>query len=213
MPTLYTMAGTCALAPNIVVAWSDAPVTIHDLPRGEHRKPDYLAINPRGQVPAVRFEDGDVLTEAAAILGWLGDSYGDTVLGQEVARRKEAEALSYMSSEVHAAFGPHFGPARFARSAAAQAEVRAMAYERIDAHARRLNTTLQAAGGTWYLGHRSAADAYLYVLARWIDLTPLDIDDYATLAAHRDRMDADAGVGTALRRQAMTPLRAAPVPT
>jgi glutathione S-transferase len=71
MPQLYVMSGTCALAPNIAAAWLDAPVEIVALARGDHRKPDYLAINPKGQVPAVRFEDGDVLTEAAAILAWL----------------------------------------------------------------------------------------------------------------------------------------------
>lgn len=206
MPTLYTMAGTCALAPNIVIAWLDAPVAIQNLARGAHLKADYLAINPRGQVPALRFEDGDVLTEAAAILGWLGATHGE-VDPASVTGRKQAEALSYMSSEVHAAYGPHFGPARFADSGGARDEVKAKAYERIDAHNRRMDATLQAAGGEWYLGRRSAADAYLYVLTRWIDLTPLDIADYAALSAHRDRMDADRGVRLALERQDMTPMR------
>lgn len=206
MPTLYTMAGTCALAPNIVVAWLDAPIEIQNLARGDHMKLDYLAINPRAQVPALRFEDGDVLTEAAAIMGWLGATHGD-LDPASVIGRKQAEALSYMPSEVHAAYGPHFGPSRFADSDGAQAEAKKKAYERIDAHSRRMDATLQAAGGEWYLGGRSAADAYLYVLTRWIDLTPLDIADYAVLSAHRDRMDADAGVRLALERQDMTPMR------
>ncbi len=66
MPTLYTMPGTCSLSPNIAVAWLDAPVEIHNIPYGDQKKDYYLAINPRGQVPALRFEDGDVLTEATA---------------------------------------------------------------------------------------------------------------------------------------------------
>ena len=71
MPTLYTMPGTCALATNIAVAWLDAPVEVRNMAYGDHKKDEYLAINPKGKVPAVAFEDGDVLTEAAAILSWL----------------------------------------------------------------------------------------------------------------------------------------------
>ena len=48
MPQLYVMPGTCALAPNIAAAWLDAPVEIVAMAYGDHRKPDYLAINPRG---------------------------------------------------------------------------------------------------------------------------------------------------------------------
>jgi len=72
MPTLYTMPGTCSLSPNIAIAWLDAPVAIQNIPYGDQKKEYYLAINPRGQVPALRFKDGDVLTEATAILAWLG---------------------------------------------------------------------------------------------------------------------------------------------
>jgi glutathione S-transferase len=205
MPTLYTMPGTCALAPNIAVAWLDAPVDVACLQRGDHKKDAYLAINPRGQVPALRFDDGDVLTEAAAILAWLGAAHGgedyarDTVLG-----RREAEALSYMTSEVHAAFGPHFGAASFADGEAAQADVQRHAYAKLAKHFERLDATLQAAG-EWYLGQRSFADAYLYVLVRWIDLTPLSLADYPALAAHRARMERDPGVQAALARQGMQP--------
>ena len=52
MPTLYTMPGTCSLAPNIAVAWLEAPVEINNMAYGEHKKDAYLAINPKGKVPA-----------------------------------------------------------------------------------------------------------------------------------------------------------------
>jgi glutathione S-transferase len=198
------MPNTCSLAPNIAVAWLDAPVEIHNIAYGDHKKKDYLAINPKGQVPAVRFEDGDVLTEAAAILAWLGAAYGkegyarDTRLG-----RKEAEALSYMTSEVHAAYGGHFNTQKFAESEAAQQEVKRKTYENLAAHYQRMNEILSDNGGEWYLGKRSFADTFLYVLTRWIEKTPLSIDDYSALPAHRSRMEADAGVKQALARQDM----------
>jgi glutathione S-transferase len=207
MPTLYTMPNTCSLAPNIAVAWLDAPVDIHNIPYGDHKKKDYLAINPRGQVPAVRFEDGDVLTEAAAILAWLGAAYGkegyarDTRLG-----RKEAEALSYMTSEVHATYGGHFNTRKFAESEAAQQEVKRKTYEKLAAHYQRMNEILGDNGGEWYLGKCSFADTFLYVLTRWIEKTPLSINDYRGLQVYRSRMEGDAGVQHALARQDMEPV-------
>lgn len=207
MTTLYTMPGTCSLAPNIAIAWLDAPVEIHNMAYGDHKKPEFLAINPKGKVPALRFDDGDFLTEAAAILTWLGAAFGgpgfarDTPLG-----RKEEEALAYMTSEVHATYGGHFAPGAFAQSKAAQDEVKRKTYEKLGEHYRRLEDTLKANGGEWYLGKRSFADAFLYVLCRWIELTPLSIGDYPVLASHRARMETDEGVKRALQRQGMEPV-------
>ena len=205
MPTLYTMPGTCALAPNIAAAWIDAPVEVKVLARGDHKKDAYLSINPKGKVPALQMDDGEVLTEAAAIMAWLGATYG----GEGYARderlgRQEAEALSWMTTEVHGAFRPHFAPDAYADSEAAQTEVRARAYARLDEHFARMDETL-ARAGEWYLGERSFADAYLYTVVRWLDLIPLSLDDYTALRAHRDRMEADEGVRTALARQKMEP--------
>jgi glutathione S-transferase len=205
-PILYTMPGTCALAPNIAVAWLNAPVTIKTLERGDHKKEDYLSINPKGKVPALQFDDGDVLTEAAAILAYLGVQYGkEGYARDQKLGRKEAEALSYMTSEVHATYGPHFAPQMFANSDSAQKEIKAKTYEKLASHYDRLEKTL-AASGDWYLNGRSFADAYLYVLTRWIEQTPLSIDNYRNLKRHRARMEADEGVKLALQRQNMTPI-------
>ncbi len=203
-PKLYTMPGTCALAPNIAVAWLDAPVQIRNLERGDHKKDHYLSINPKGKVPALQLDDGDVLTEATAILAYLGAECGDENYARNrVLRRKEAEALSYMSSEVHATYGPHFAIQKFADSDSAQKEVKAKTYEKLAAHYSFLDENLVASSGDWYLGERSLADTYLYVLTRWIELTPLSIDDYPALKNHRAQMQADEGVQLALQRQDM----------
>ena len=207
MPKLYTMPGTCSLAPNIAVAWLDAPVEVANMKYGDHKKPAYLAINPKGKVPALQFDDGDVLTEAAAILAFLGGKYGsgefalDTPMG-----RREAEALAYMTSEVHATYGPHFAPAKFADTESAREEIKDKTYEKLADHYARLNGTLQQNGGEWFLRQKSFADAYLYVLTRWIEKTPLSIDRYEALKAHRGRMQADEGVTKALERQGMEPV-------
>ncbi len=156
-------------------------------------------------MPALRFDDGDVLKEAAAILAWLGAAHGSEGYARDgVLGRREAEALSYMTSEMHAGFGPHFAAERFAMSDGGRAEVKAAAFEALRGHYARLEATLTEAGN-WYLGQRSFADAYLYVLVRWLEQTPIALAEHPALAAHPDRMEADEGVRLALRRQGMGP--------
>lgn len=207
MPTLYTMPGTCSLSPNIAAAWLGAPVEIHNIPYGDQKKDYFLAVNPKGQVPALRFDDGDVLTEASAILAWLGATYGDENYARDTQLgRKEAEALSYMTSEVHAAYGGHFNTQKFAETDAGKEEVKRKTYEKLADHYKRMDSVLSENGGEWYLGQRSFADTFLYVLTRWIESTPLSIGDYPALKAFRARMEQDEGVRLALQRQDMEPL-------
>ena len=205
MPTLYTMPGTCSLAPNIAIAWLEAPVDIENMAYGDHKKDAYLAINSKGKVPAVRFEDGDVLTEAAAILSWLGAEYGSEGYARDKALgRKEAEALSWFTSEVHADYGAHFAPKAFAKTESGQEEAKKAAYGKLREHYERIEKTLE--GQDYWLGKRSFADAYLYVLSRWIDQTPMSIEDFPNLQSFRARMEADEKVQMALERQSMEPL-------
>lgn len=210
MPTLYTMPGTCSLACNVAVAWVDAPIDVHNLAYGDHKKDAYLAVNRKGKVPALKFEDGDVLTELPAIMSYIGAEYGGKTSGEyardEPLGRKEIEALSWMSAEVHSAYGPHFAPQRFAKSESAQGEVKEATYNTLRGHYERMNEIFGDGGkADWYLGKKSFADAFLYVLTRWIDQTPLSLDDYPRLRDFRHRMEKDEGVKTALARQDMKP--------
>ena len=120
--------------------------------------------------------------------------------------RKEAEALSYMTSEVHATYGGHFNTQKFAQSEAAQEEVKHKTYDKLATHYKRMDGTLSGNGGEWYLGQRSFADTFLYVLTRWIGMTPISIDDYPALKQQRARMEANEGVRQALARQDMEPI-------
>ncbi|MEW4467765.1 glutathione S-transferase family protein [Parasphingorhabdus sp. JC815] len=108
-----------------------------------------------------------------------------------------------MTSEVHATYGGHFGTGNFADSEAAQDEVKRKTYEKLDRQYKHLNDQLSENGGKWYLGQRSFADAFLYVLTRWLDQTLLSIDDYPALKKFRENIQTDAGVKKALERQDM----------
>ncbi len=93
-----------------------------------------------------------------------------------------------------------------AESESAQAEVERKTYQKLRGHYDRLEKVLSESAGDWYLGQRSMADTFLYVLERWIEQTPLSIDDYPALRRHRVRMEQDDGVRKALQRQGMEPV-------
>ena len=202
---LYVMPGTCALACNIAVAWSDAPIEVVNLEYGAHKSDDYLAINPRGQVPALVFDDGSVLTEATAILAFIGAKFGGNAeyVRDEPLGYREAEALSYLSSEVHAAFKGHFSPGTFADTPQTEKLVRHKTYDRLRPMFARLDAQAGETDSPWLLERKSYADGYLYICCRWLERTPIDLNDYPNLVKHQIAMEEDEGVLLALGRQGM----------
>ncbi len=205
MPTLYTMPGTCSLAPNKWMAALDAPIVVEDIPYGDHGKAASLAINDKGKAPAVRFEDGDLVTEAVAIMTWLGATSGSAGWARDpILGREEAGALSWFTSGVHADDGPRFAAPAFTTSESAQEEVKDAAYDKLCGHCGRIEKTLE--GQDHHPGERSVADAHPYMLARRIARTPLSPDDHPNRRAFRVLMEADEGVRTALARQGMEPM-------
>lgn len=196
--TLYSMPGTCALAPHIALIWSGRPFKLKVLTRGENHEVEYVRINPLGSVPALLFPDGRVLTEAHAILAYIARDapavFGAPHNSLEAARLHQT--LSFYTTELHAAFGPHFAPQRYHDDAAEHGNVRAMAHRRI----RRLMelTDDRMGRATPSSATRNTADPYLYVICRWLALTPIRLDTLPHLAAFKAAMDADEGVQGAL---------------
>ncbi len=88
-----TLWMSCSLSPSIPVTWLDGPMEVIRTAFGDQKKHDYLAINPKSQVPALRFDGGDVLTEAAAVLARLGATQGgDGYVRDTYLVRMEARA-------------------------------------------------------------------------------------------------------------------------
>ncbi len=206
---LYTLPGTSALAANIAIAWEDAPIEVICLERPQLKEETYLAVNPAGTVPALAFDDGDVLTETVAILTYIGAAHSgeahaaytrDTKLG-----RKEAEALAFLSSEIHAAFKVHFKPSLFANAPKTEKAARHKTYWRLDKFFEQLDAKIAATKGPWLLSQKSYADAYLYIIGRWVETTPMELEDYPNLMAHQQIMETDDKVLLALDRQGMKP--------
>ncbi|MEP7156596.1 MAG: glutathione S-transferase N-terminal domain-containing protein [Betaproteobacteria bacterium] len=169
MIKLYYSPGACSLAPHIVleelgIAYEAVLVSLKD---GEHKKADYLKINPKARVPALNV-DGKVLTENVAILTYLGGGYAERGLWPKDTW-KQAEALSLMawlSSSVHIAAAGIFRPERFAEDGSAKETVTATGRATLEKYFADIEKLLT--GKTFAMGGQyTVCDPYLMVFYRW----------------------------------------------
>ncbi|MGQ7830781.1 glutathione S-transferase family protein [Altererythrobacter sp. Z27] len=201
MRKLYYSPGACSLAVHIALEEIGIPfeairVAIRE---GAHQTPDYLALNPHGRVPTL-VEDGFVLTEAPAILHYLGHLGGQAQLldlDDLQALGRTAQLLNFFTSTVHVAFAQLWRSERFASSQDARLEIEQDALETIRRHFDELEELAKA--GDWLVGERfSIADPYMLVFYRWGGLVGIDMSQYPAWTAHKDRMLARPSVQRAL---------------
>lgn len=174
MITLHYFPGNASLIPHIVLHELGVPfeLALVDRERDAQRAPEYLKLNPNGQIPVL--VDGDtVLYETAAICLHLADTHAAAGLipGPGSAARAQAyKWLIWMTNTLQARLLHYFYPDRLVApgNAAAAAEVRAQAQSDIGRMLQQLDTQLASHGGHWLLGERySIADPYAFVLGRW----------------------------------------------
>lgn len=202
---LYTKPGACSTADHIALQWTGQPFELEILDKESMKAPAYLAINPSGAVPAV--VDGDfVLTQNAAIMGYIADTYPEAGLAGDGSARQRAEAnrwLAFVNSDVHPAFKPMFGPAAFLPDP----DERSVTVLKSSALKRLRNlyeiADKQLAGKQWLAGFRSVADPYLYITLRWARAFNVDLSGLDNLAAFQQRMETDRGVQAALKAEGL----------
>lgn len=194
---IYFSPLACSMASRIVVYEAGGDARFHRVDTKSGRTfdgADYLAINPKGLVPAIRTEDGEVLTENAAILQYLADRFPDAGLApQGFQRYRLQQWLSFVGSELHKfVFTPLLSPKfdEAAKQVARDAAAQRLAY--LDAH---------LAGRDWVLDDFSVVDAYLAAVLGWAQFVNLDLSPYANLAAYRERLLARPAVARALAEE------------
>lgn len=191
MIKLYYSPGACSLAPHIVleelgIAYEPVLVSLKD---GEHRRAEFLRINPRARVPALNV-DGKILTECVAILTYLGGGYADRGLWPKETW-KQAEALSLMSwltSSVHIAFAGLFRPERYSTDASAHEPIKATGRETLLKYFAEIEKFL--GGKTFAMGGQyTVCDPYLLVFFRWGNRIGIDMKGtYPNWARHAQRV-------------------------
>jgi glutathione S-transferase len=159
---------------------------------------DYLRVNPKGYVPALRFEDGSLLTEGPAIMLWVGDQVPERRLAPSpgtMERYHLIEWLNFIATELHKNFGALFDQGA---PDAAKAAARARLDKRLDY----LDRTLGDA--PFLLGeHFTVADGYLFTVLGWGRLVDVDIARWPHLAAYAGRIGARPKVLDTLRAEGL----------
>lgn len=205
---LYTKPGACSTSDHIALQWTGQPFEVQVMDAKSLKQPEYLAINPAGAVPAITdiATDGGqfVLTQNAAILGYIADTYPEANLAGDGSAQQRALAtkwLGFCNSDLHPAFSPLFGPGNFSEDATHYAAIKSAARKRIRKLFETANTRLE--DEQWLAGFRSIADPYFYITLRWADAMEIDVSDLANLVAFKQRMEADPGVQAALTAEGL----------
>ena len=208
---LFFAPGACSFVPHVGLEAARAatgqdfeaqPVKLH---KGEQRTPDYLALNPDGQVP-VLVVDGEPLTQIVAICDWIDRSFPAAGLlpTDAWARAKALSRLAWMNNSVHPSFTHVFMPQKFARDESAVADVRAFAVEQYRGHLERLDGMAQQAS-PWLAGERfSFLDAYALTLLRWAGFAEIDASEMPALQALVSRAAEHPPVAAVMAREGIT---------
>lgn len=172
--TLYYAPGACSVTAHVALEALQqqglVSYTAHRLllPKGEHKTPAYLAINPRGKVPALVLADGAVLTETLAILRYLHAQHPGAALlpADALGEARGWEWLSWLSSHVQSfAFMQVFYPGRFVADESAQAAVEATGRALLSEAWADIEARLPPEG--FALGAFTVVDAHLFTFYRW----------------------------------------------
>jgi glutathione S-transferase len=198
---LFLAPGACSLAPHIVAleAGLNASYEKVDLrAKKTESGADFTAINPKGYVPALQLDNGEVLTEVSALIQYLADQAPASGLLPEPgssARYRVLEWIGFISTELHKGFGPLFKPDT------------PDAYKTIVVANlnRRLAYLEEVLAGRSYLvdDRFTVADAYLFTILRWTGPLKVDLSGYKNVGAYMDRVANREKVRQALQDEGL----------
>lgn len=199
---LYYSPGSCGLASQI--ALREAGQT-YDLIKVDFKtkttaEGDYLKISPKGFIPALKLDDGDLLTEGAVILQWIADKNPESNLLPPFGTRERytvLEWLNFVASDLHKGmavmFSPFLDDATKKRFADGNLTSK---FEYIDGH---LSTN------DYVLDEKfSVADAYLYNVLSWPPRVNIDISGYVSIQKFMSRMEQRASVRASLEAEGLS---------
>jgi len=200
---LYYAPETCSLSPHIVLRELDIPfelVRVNNKTKKTADGGDFLAINPKGYVPALGLDNGEVLTEGPAIALYLADLKPEAGLappngGWERVRLQEW--LAFVNSEIHAGSSPLFNKDL---PEAVRDQFKARLFRRFDLIEARLGSQ------DYLMGDRfTVADAYLFTVLGWMDGFAVDLIGWPAIASYLRRVEVRPSVKAALKREAEFP--------
>ena len=198
---LYYTPGACSLCPHIVLregGFDFELIRVDLATRQTENGDDFLAINPKGYVPALQLDDGTLLTENQVIIQYLADQKPAAPLAPpagSMARYELMAWLAFIATELHKSFSPLYRPDL--EDATRQAVLGLIG--------RRLGYVEGQLGDRPFLfgDHFTIADAYLFVVLTWTDYHRLDISPWPHLAAYKARMATRPAIQAALKAEGL----------
>lgn len=204
MLTLYYCPGACSTASHIAVEETGAPYEscLIALAKGEQRSETYLAINPRGRVPALKLDDGSVITENTAILTYLARRFAaSNLLPTDIGDAARCIAtMAWFSNTVHPSFTHINRPERFADDTNAHPAIRETGRKNFWANLQEIDRLL--VGRPWLQGLQfTVCDAYAMVFYGWGNRIQLPMRELTNYAGWKDRMIERPAVRRVLERE------------
>jgi glutathione S-transferase len=199
---LYYSPGACSLSPHIVLreAGYDFALERVDLQAKKLKESgaDFLAVNPKGQVPVLQLDSGEILTEGPAIVQYLADQKPASGLAPPngtMARYHLQEWLNYVTSELHKVFAPLFRPTTPEAFAAITKENLANKFSFLDKH---------LAGRKYLMGDGfSVPDAYCFTVTGWTKYKEIDLKRWPNLSEYMERVAARPKVQEAMKAEGL----------
>ena len=207
MLKLYYAPGTCALASHIALEEAGAGYTTErlDFKSNQQNSPEYLAINPKGRVPALVTDRG-ILTETPAMLGFIAQSFPQAKLApldDPYAFAQMQAFNSYLCSTVHVAHAHRVRGYRWATDEASFADMKRMVPKTVGACFALIERDMLK--GPWVMGERyTICDPYLFTIAQWLEGDSVDLSALPKVADHRKRMSERPAVRKVLAEE-LTP--------
>lgn len=201
------MPGTCALAPHIVMCEQNMVYELEAVSRNDKTcaSGDYMKINPKGSVPALKMDNGEVLTEGAVISQYLADQKNDGALLPKfgtMERIRTLEMMNYISTEVHKNFSPLFQPAGTYKSPETLTEVKDYYKNTLATKFKFVTEKLQE--NDFIMGNTfTIADAYLFTCLSWSKYAGVDLSGYPKLATYLSRIAERPAVMRAMKEQGL----------
>jgi glutathione S-transferase len=198
---LYYLTGACSLASYIALNEAGIKFEAVKVDRKNHKTADgedFNTINSKGYVPALRLDNGEVLTENVAVLQYIADRNPAAKLAPPAGtleRYRLMEWLSYINSEVHKSIAPLFNPAV---SEDVKNYARTNLIKRVDWLENALGSRTFLMGGQF-----TVADAYLYVVLGWFGRVGVDMGRWPHLKSFHERVDSRPHVIAALKAEGL----------
>ncbi len=198
---LYYSPGACSLSPHIALLEAGLPydlVKVDLKTKKLENGDDFLGINPKGQVPTLVLDSGEVVTEGPVIVQIIADKVSAKNLAparDSAERYKLQEWLTYINSEVHKSFGPMFSPVL-------ADDAKAFFKDRVMGKFKYLDGAL--AGKDYLMGKQfTVADGYLFTMLAWAERMKFDLAAMPNLLAYKARVGARPAVQAALTKEGL----------